>query len=171
MSTSPMEDNNCPICWNEMKDNITTLTCNHCFHTECLDTWRLTSTSCPYCRSSMIQDRIPIPEDEIIVPDGNIEILNEHNYFYFYYLQENVFNIGAVLHNISQIKKAKLLKSALRINNYYNIKGLGVGEWCSNRGKLVKICQITYDGIFACHFMTEKGLEVYHTSYHTFESS
>jgi hypothetical protein len=40
----------CMICYEELKDNITTQSCGHSVHKVCLDKWHETSPTCPYCR-------------------------------------------------------------------------------------------------------------------------
>ncbi|EGZ22146.1 hypothetical protein PHYSODRAFT_299570 [Phytophthora sojae] len=53
----------CPICWTTLESSnegaITTTTCGHTFHTQCVDTWsshycaRDSLSSCPLCRRSL----------------------------------------------------------------------------------------------------------------------
>jgi len=40
----------CGICRDELVDDIKTLSCNHVFHTECIDSWTARVPSCPFCR-------------------------------------------------------------------------------------------------------------------------
>lgn len=42
----------CAICLGTMETtNFKTLSCNHCFHKECIDTWLKNNSTCPYCRA------------------------------------------------------------------------------------------------------------------------
>jgi hypothetical protein len=42
----------CAICLGTVESrNFKTLTCNHCFHKECIDIWLKDHSTCPYCRS------------------------------------------------------------------------------------------------------------------------
>ena len=46
-----MSDNNdCSICHEDMSDNLFKTSCNHTFHTECINTWLRTKLACPICR-------------------------------------------------------------------------------------------------------------------------
>ena len=47
----------CTICLEDIGDAYTSLTtCNHRFHTNCLDTWNETNSTCPNCRAR-VQDK------------------------------------------------------------------------------------------------------------------
>ncbi|KAK1314635.1 E3 ubiquitin-protein ligase ATL6 [Acorus calamus] len=49
----------CAICINEFEDDETLRLlpkCDHVFHTECIDTWLATHTTCPVCRSNLVPD-------------------------------------------------------------------------------------------------------------------
>ena len=47
----------CTICLEDIGDAYTSLTtCNHRFHTNCLDTWNDTNSTCPNCRAR-VQDK------------------------------------------------------------------------------------------------------------------
>ena len=51
----------CPICYEELTHgNSKTTSCNHCFHTLCLEIWFLNGHTCPMCRSA-IRERPPSP--------------------------------------------------------------------------------------------------------------
>lgn len=42
---------NCSICLTKITSDITTLPCNHKFHTSCIDKWKESGkNTCPYCR-------------------------------------------------------------------------------------------------------------------------
>jgi len=43
--------NICGICRDELVSDIKTLTCNHEFHTACIDSWTARVPSCPFCRT------------------------------------------------------------------------------------------------------------------------
>ena len=43
----------CPICLEVISNNSTITRCNHTFHCECLNRWKLESDRCPTCRTSM----------------------------------------------------------------------------------------------------------------------
>ena len=40
-------------CQYEKGEKIRTLSCQHCFHAECVDQWLLSKDFCPYCRTSL----------------------------------------------------------------------------------------------------------------------
>ncbi len=53
--TKPLSNHECPICYETIDDitNQTTLTCNHLFHTQCIQHWvnkTQSNSSCPVCR-------------------------------------------------------------------------------------------------------------------------
>jgi hypothetical protein len=53
----------CPIClfaFESMDQVSLAVTCNHAYHTECLNLWLPKSATCPYCRRDLIQK---CPED------------------------------------------------------------------------------------------------------------
>lgn len=51
----------CGICRDNMSViNLTTLTCNHSFHSDCIDEWIDRSTSCPYCRKKVLVKEEPV---------------------------------------------------------------------------------------------------------------
>ena len=65
----------CPICYNTItkETGITTLSCSHSFHLQCVATWLLQVNTCPYCRGEVgeyenIMDMkiYPDPEDTFI---------------------------------------------------------------------------------------------------------
>ena len=45
-----IHENNCSICFNNIKDNVT-LDCNHIFCGNCILKWICTTANCPLCRS------------------------------------------------------------------------------------------------------------------------
>uniref|UniRef100_A0A7N0TY21 RING-type E3 ubiquitin transferase n=1 Tax=Kalanchoe fedtschenkoi TaxID=63787 RepID=A0A7N0TY21_KALFE len=56
------EGGECCICLSvfEEEDEIKFLPdCNHCFHSDCVDRWLLTQSTCPLCRSSLRFHRSP----------------------------------------------------------------------------------------------------------------
>ena len=46
-------DNNCPVCLEELKDNVYITPCNHKFCKECITRWMSINRICPYCRQSI----------------------------------------------------------------------------------------------------------------------
>lgn len=50
------QNKNCTICLEDFNlgDNIRTLTCNHIYHTGCIDDWLTINNSCPVCRQEAI---------------------------------------------------------------------------------------------------------------------
>lgn len=54
----------CAVCLNEFvnEDKLRLLPkCKHAFHTECIDTWLLSNSTCPLCRRSLLPDAEPVP--------------------------------------------------------------------------------------------------------------
>ncbi len=169
MSAQEVDAPNCSICLCDLSINIInniTLPCNHTFHRNCFDQWRSYQDSCPYCRYRLNQDIIPtVLYDELIAPDGNIDALNETNYRHFYRLNENVFTLSKVLEYISNIRNAKIIKDSLRLAEQYRI----TGDNTIVTGQLIKICQITYYGNFACHFIVNGREKVFFSNLHQFQ--
>lgn len=163
------ENNNCPICWVDLnEDELKTLPCEHTFHKACIETWVTFQESCPYCRTSLKKDRLPISlYDEIIGQDGNIEQLTVDNFRYFYYINQTAFNNIQITNFIDRIRQAKRYKSSLILCRNYNISGMLFGK--PSFGKLISISQIRYDGVFTCEFNTQNGNQYYHTNMHSFE--
>ncbi len=161
------ENNTCSICLNDLENDLTTLFCNHTFHKSCMDQWIKYQERCPYCRTSLIQNRLPLQlYDELIGQDGNIEQLTVDNFRYFYYINASAFNDKHILEFIDRIKQAKQYKSSLILCKNYNIEGMLFGK--PSFGKLIGISQIRYDGYFTCEFNTQNGTEYYHTNMHSF---
>lgn len=153
---SIMNTNECTICLlNIESSNIETLPCNHTYHKSCMDLWKNYNNTCPYCRYILNQNMIPtVLFDELIAPDGNIDALNEHNYYKFYRINENIFQRQYVLNNIIRIKNAKIFKNELKLGSTYRITSNTTSSTHINQdftGTLIKINQICYDGHFSCH--------------------
>lgn len=64
----------CAVCLNEFanEDKLRLLPkCKHAFHTECIDTWLLSNSTCPLCRRSLLPEAEPVftacapPEDQV----------------------------------------------------------------------------------------------------------
>ena len=51
-----IEEKECCICLQKLKDNITKLNCSHCYHSKCINEWTKNSNSCPICRKQIIND-------------------------------------------------------------------------------------------------------------------
>ncbi len=45
--------NECSICYNELKENLSKLQCGHIFHISCIDEWRKRYDTCPNCRKTI----------------------------------------------------------------------------------------------------------------------
>ena len=164
--------NDCVICYYELTNDTIKLPCNHIFHNECMNRWKqLNNNTCPYCRYNLNTERSPvILYDEIIVPDGNIDSLNEDNFRYFYYINEGIYTREIILYKINKIRIASQLKSTLLICEDYNIRQIEAMniKYMPNFGKLIRIGQITANGIFPCSFQTAQGIRTYHSNYYEF---
>jgi hypothetical protein len=81
----------CAICYESLLTNesdtdveiITQLSCEHIYHTECIDKWIVINNSCPICRKSVIvSDSVDITEDNtyitIVPPDDIVINVNIH---------------------------------------------------------------------------------------------
>ncbi|KAK1288530.1 E3 ubiquitin-protein ligase ATL6 [Acorus calamus] len=65
----------CAICINEFEDDKTLRLlpkCDHVFHTDCIDTWLATHTTCPVCRSNLV------PDPPRIIPPAAVEESADH---------------------------------------------------------------------------------------------
>ncbi len=73
--------NECSICFNSMikTNSIEKLSCDHNFHSECINKWLINNNTCPLCRKVINKSEINIPIifSEIIVV-SNIEITNNN---------------------------------------------------------------------------------------------
>lgn len=54
----------CVICFDELKDQIKTLTCCHVFHPKCINTWLFENQSCPICREPQPMNMLTLDENE-----------------------------------------------------------------------------------------------------------
>ena len=155
----------CSICWSLLENNIITLPCNHIFHNNCFELWKIHNNTCPYCRYYLEDTIIPqVLFDELIAPDGNIDKLTEENYYKFYKLNENIFPHYYVLSNIDKIKNAKNLKSSLMIGHQYKITGININN--HKIGILTHINQISYNGTFSCWLVNDKERFVFISNLH-----
>ncbi len=164
-------ENNCSICWNELIDDLSKLSCNHIFHNSCIENWKNYQPNCPYCRAPINNDIPILPKyyfDDIIQDDGPVELLTVENFRHFYYLLPGALSDLRIIELIPQIKAAKTLKSSLVIFREYNISGPGVLNAQYSKGLLTKIIQINCLGTFACQFQTEAGVQYYHSNLNTF---
>ncbi len=163
----------CSICLAPLNESIITLPCEHIFHSSCFKTWEQYNNKCPYCRYDLNQSRVPsYLFDELISPDGNIDSLNEHNFHYFYYINENSYSKTQILEFIENIKQAKILKSSLRICEEYNVKNNNIHNIHNIHriGKLIQISPITSHGVFTCRFMSSDGNIFYgYSNIHEYE--
>lgn len=161
-----MNTNNCSICLNEIDIQITTLPCNHIYHTECIEAWVEINNTCPYCRYQLPlniylfdeheEEIEPDNENEIESDDG-IDDLDETTYNHYYNFQEGFFTQSHILENIENIKKAKALKDSLLFNRMYKITGNGIHIF----GSINKIYKIPYTGLLCCKFYTDDNFVFY----------
>lgn len=47
----------CPICYDDLKDNVITTPCNHKYHLDCVYNWIKDNPSCPYCRLDIMDNK------------------------------------------------------------------------------------------------------------------
>lgn len=43
----------CPICFEDMNDDLLALPCSHLYHTKCANKWFQTKRTCPLCTTSI----------------------------------------------------------------------------------------------------------------------
>jgi len=48
-------DNDCPICFEPLNDDVRVTLCEHTFHTQCIGRWFQYNGSCPVCRTVLIE--------------------------------------------------------------------------------------------------------------------
>ncbi|KAF3452026.1 hypothetical protein FNV43_RR08122 [Rhamnella rubrinervis] len=68
--TTPKE---CAVCLSEFEENETGRLlpkCNHSFHTDCIDMWFKSNSTCPLCRSPVEPDPELQSRAEVVVPVG-----------------------------------------------------------------------------------------------------
>lgn len=64
------EPDMCAICRDDLEKDISTLDCNHKFHTECIVRWIATSPRCPFCRA-----RVHTPGNERHTRIGHVYVI------------------------------------------------------------------------------------------------
>lgn len=167
-----MNSNECSICYEPLINNTTKLPCNHIFHNTCINSWiTINNNTCPYCRFSLNQLRVPKTYyDNIIQPDGNIDTLTVDNFRHFYYINTDAYTNDKILEFIDKIHQAHEIKSKLLICENYQIKAIGREnfDYEIKFGKLIHIGQIEHNGNFSCTFQTNKGKEYGFSSIHEF---
>lgn len=52
-SNIEITENFCSICLEEITDNHKVLTCNHCYHKDCIIKWLNNKEECPNCRKDL----------------------------------------------------------------------------------------------------------------------
>ncbi|XP_026456699.1 RING-H2 finger protein ATL39-like [Papaver somniferum] len=67
----------CSVCLSEYEneDMLRFLPCRHAFHTECIDEWLVSRTTCPYCRSDLLV--AIVPETTLIASDVRIDVTED----------------------------------------------------------------------------------------------
>ena len=154
-----LSNTECLICWNILDPSKSIiLPCNHIFDNSCIQLWKQYNNTCPYCRINLEDDAI-IPEvlfDELIAPDGNLDKLTEDNYRKFYRLRHDLFTREHILENIKRIKQARILKESLVLFGQYQVSDTCKHFKGTETGYLIKINQITFDGLFSAWIQTDK---------------
>ena len=56
----------CSICLGDLGDDYVESPCHHVFHGECLEGWLEVGSTCPLCRTQLVEERI---EDDDIVEE------------------------------------------------------------------------------------------------------
>ena len=66
-----IKENECPICQEQLTEDVIVLSCGHRFHNECIENaLRAGYNSCPLCRRQIVE---PDEEDELAIPTMNYE--------------------------------------------------------------------------------------------------
>ncbi len=60
ISLKSLEDSYCSVCLSSLNDNISKLSCNHSFHTNCINEWFKVKDSCPLCRTCIIKPNLDV---------------------------------------------------------------------------------------------------------------
>ena len=56
-----IKENECPICNEQLTQDINVLPCGHRFHNDCIESWLTSHNSCPLCRRPIVE---PAVQDE-----------------------------------------------------------------------------------------------------------
>ena len=92
---SPLELKECPICKEDIKDNLITLNnCRHQFHSYCIKEWIRINPTCPLCRTEIH------PNDKLLIektPD--IKLMFDNKTYYDDETTEYTFIIDGIMDN------------------------------------------------------------------------
>ncbi|CAL5368488.1 unnamed protein product [Camellia sinensis] len=70
----------CAVCINEFEDDETLRLlpkCDHVFHSECIDAWLASHSTCPVCRANLVPTPTPTPPEKV---NQSNESIDEHNF-------------------------------------------------------------------------------------------
>jgi hypothetical protein len=74
----------CSICFDEICENKHTLSCNHNFHSHCINTWiNSFHWKCPLCRADVVRIELKeFKEDSILVSKDDVEYTVNKDVFF-----------------------------------------------------------------------------------------
>lgn len=112
-------DKQCPICYDKIKDidNILETDCKHIYCEDCIRMWLVDNKTCPFCRMTIVENKIIMNNDPILTEKLNnlIELTSNKSFNIWYLTVSSKDNCG----KIAVIKKEEYN----RFNNHKdNIK-------------------------------------------------
>ena len=118
----------CPICLDVIDKNIKKLSCNHLFHTDCINKWFNYNTSCPTCRNPHVlnQSKKHNTTEIFVLQPRQLRInfkiifkkyIKKFYHFIFNYYLFNLFNLLYIL----TIIFVKLNNYLISYNTYQHV--------------------------------------------------
>ena len=107
LKKSKENENDCPICLQSLccKKNKTKLSCNHTFHSKCIDKWFEKDNRCPLCRNKEFDN----PDN--LINDANNLIDNANNL---------IININNLINTVNSVYNANndIVNSSVNLSLY-----------------------------------------------------
>ncbi|KAK4772509.1 hypothetical protein SAY86_014284 [Trapa natans] len=114
------------LCEFEADDKLRLLPrCSHAFHVDCIDTWLLSHSTCPICRSNILHDSTPNirPSAVVVVLESGSESPRE--------IARESEVVGAPDTSSVSSRVSEPEELVVKLGRFKNIDGGGGGEGCS----------------------------------------